>query len=114
MKGKYSFSHFHIFTFSNFQIDTMLHPRVASRYAKSVLDLAIEKGLLENVYADMLYLKQVTSGSREFVNLLRSPVVKSDVKIKAVNAVTAGNISELTRSFTTLMIHKGRESVLPE
>ncbi len=92
----------------------MLNPRVASRYAKSILDLAIEKGQLEQVYNDMLYLQQVMKASREFVNLLRSPVVKSDIKIKAINAVTAGKIGAMTTSFTTLMIHKAREAVLPE
>jgi F-type H+-transporting ATPase subunit delta len=44
----------------------MLNPRVASRYAKSVLDLAIDKGQLEEVYNDMLYLQQLTKGSRDF------------------------------------------------
>jgi F-type H+-transporting ATPase subunit delta len=92
----------------------MLNPRVASRYAKSLLDLAIERKELETVYADMLYLQQLIKGSREFLNLLRSPIVKSDVKIKAVNAVTAGNISPLTTTFTTLLINKTREGVLPE
>jgi F-type H+-transporting ATPase subunit delta len=92
----------------------MLNPRVASRYAKSILDLAIEKGKLEEVYNDMLYLQQVNKGSREFLNLLRSPVVKPDAKIKAVNAVTAGKITDITKSFTTLMINKAREGVLPE
>jgi F-type H+-transporting ATPase subunit delta len=92
----------------------MLNPRVASRYAKSLLDLAVEKGQLEQVYKDMLYLQQLTKGSREFVSLLRSPVVNSDVKKKAVDAVTKGNIGELTTAFTTLLITKARESVLPE
>jgi F-type H+-transporting ATPase subunit delta len=92
----------------------MLNPRVASRYAKSLLDLAVEKGQLEQVYKDMLYLQQLTKGSREFVSLLRSPVVNSDVKKKAVDAVTKGNVGELTTAFTTLLITKARESVLPE
>lgn len=92
----------------------MLNPRVASRYAKALLDLAVEKDQLEQVYGDMLYLEQVTKGSKEFVSLLRSPVVKSDVKIKAVNAVTAGHIGPVTAAFTDLMIQKTREAVLPE
>lgn len=92
----------------------MLNPRVASRYAKSILDLAVEKGQLETVYKDMLYLQQLTKGSKEFLNLLRSPVVKADAKIRAINAVTAGTISELTEAFTTLLINKTREAVLPE
>lgn len=92
----------------------MLNPRVASRYAKSLLDLAIEKGELERVYQDMLYMKQLTKGSKEFTALLRSPVIKADAKTKAVNAVFAGKVSALTTSFTNLMIAKAREAVFPE
>ena len=92
----------------------MLNPRVASRYAKSVLDLAVERGELEAVYADMLYLQRLNRASREFLNLLRSPVIKSETKIKAVNAVTQGKISDLTTAFTILLINKNREAVLPE
>jgi F-type H+-transporting ATPase subunit delta len=92
----------------------MLNPRVASRYAKALLDLSIERGELETVYKDMIYLQDVSKASREFTMLLRSPVVKNDIKIKAIDAVTKGHISELTRSFTTLLIHKARELVLPE
>jgi len=62
----------------------------------------------------MLYLQQLTKESRDFLNLLRSPVVKSDAKTKVVNAVTAGKISDLTKAFTTLLIAKTREAVLPE
>src|SRR3569832_1509803 len=69
---------------------------------------------MEKVYNDMLYLQQLNKGSKEFLNLLRSPVVNSDTKIKAINAVTAGKISELTISFTTLLINKTREADLPE
>ena len=92
----------------------MLNPRVASRYAKSVLDLAIEKGQLEEVYADMLYLQQLTKESRDFLNLLRSPVIKADAKIRTINAVTAGKVSPITTSFIKLMTEKTREAVLPE
>ncbi len=92
----------------------MLNPRVASRYAKSLIDLAVEKEQLGKVYNDMLYLQQVIKASKEFLNLLRSPIVKADAKIKAINAVTAGKISDMTIAFTTLLINKTREAVLPE
>ena len=92
----------------------MLNPRVASRYAKSLLDLAVEQRQLEQVHGDMLYLQQLTKESRDFLNLLRSPVIKSDTKIRTINAVTAGKISPLTTSFIQLMTNKAREAVLPE
>ncbi len=92
----------------------MQNPRLGTRYAKSLIDLSVERGELEVVYKDMLYLQALTKESKDFLNLLRSPVVKNDVKTKIVNTVTEGRISELTKAFTTLMINKGRESNLPE
>jgi F-type H+-transporting ATPase subunit delta len=92
----------------------MPNPRLASRYSKSILDLAIEKGQLEQVYADMLYLQQLNKSSREFLSMLRSPVVTSDKKLAVIDAITSGKISELTSAFTRLLVNKGREAVLPE
>jgi len=92
----------------------MPNPRLAARYAKSLIDLATERGQLEEVYADMLYLQAVTKSSRDFVNLLRSPVVKADKKESILNAITSGKISALTTAFNKLLLNKGRESDLPE
>lgn len=92
----------------------MLNTRVAHRYAKSLLDLAIEQGQLEQAYADMVYLQSLTRQSRDFQNLLRSPVINAEAKIRAVEAVTNKNLSPLTLSFIRLMITKTRESALPE
>jgi F-type H+-transporting ATPase subunit delta len=69
---------------------------------------------LENVFADMLWLQAVCKGSREFVNVLRSPVIKADKKEKIIEAVTKSNVGEMTTAFIRLMIRKSRESNLPE
>ena len=92
----------------------MPNPRLATRYAKSIIDLAIEKGQLEKVFADMQWLQAVCKSSHEFVVILRSPVIKGDKKEKIIEAVTDGRISEMTKMFVRLMIRKGRESYLPE
>lgn len=92
----------------------MPNPRLASRYAKSLIDLAIEKGELEKVFADMQWLNSVCKSNRDFVNLLRSPIIKGDTKKKIIGAVTAGTISTMTTAFISLLVNKGRESNLPE
>lgn len=92
----------------------MRNPRLASRYAKSLIDLANEKGALEQVHADMQWIQAVCKSNRDFVNLLRSPVIKGDTKLKVMEAVTKGNVSEMTSAFIRLLIIKGRESNLPE
>jgi F-type H+-transporting ATPase subunit delta len=92
----------------------MPNPRLATRYAKSLIDLAIERGELEKVFADMKWLNSVCKTNRDFVNLLRSPIIKGDTKKKIMEAVTNGRISEMTAAFNRLLITKGRESNLPE
>jgi F-type H+-transporting ATPase subunit delta len=92
----------------------MPNPRLASRYAKSLIDLATEKGELEKVFADMQFLHAVCKSNPDFVNLLRSPIIKGDTKKKIVDAVLDGRVSAMTTGFITLLIRKGRESNLPE
>ena len=92
----------------------MPNPRLATRYAKSLIDLSTERNQLEDVYNDMQFLRQVTKQSRDFVNLLRSPVVPADKKQSVIDAVTKNNISVLTAAFIKLLINKGREEDMPE
>jgi F-type H+-transporting ATPase subunit delta len=92
----------------------MLNPRLAGRYAKSVIDLALEKGRLEEVYSDMLYLNLLMKSSAELVTIMKSPVILGDKKQKVLNALTDGKIGQITASFNTLLIKKNREYFLPE
>ena len=92
----------------------MSNVRLATRYAKSLIGLAIERNELEKVFADMEWLQSLCKGNRDFVTMLRSPVIKSDTKGKIINAVAQNNIGQLTNTFIQLLINKGRESALPE
>ncbi|RYF88871.1 MAG: ATP synthase F1 subunit delta [Chitinophagaceae bacterium] len=92
----------------------MNNPRLAGRYAKSLLGLAIEQNSLDAVYADILMLKNISKTNPDFVNLLKSPVVGADKKEQIVEAVLAGKVSTLTSSFLRLIIRKTRESNLVE
>lgn len=89
------------------------NPRLAARYAKSILDLSLERGQLETVYKDMLLLKDTCRDSRDLVNVLRSPIIKADKKGRILDAIFTGKISPLTSAFITLLLHKEREGHLP-
>ncbi|HEX4851947.1 MAG TPA: ATP synthase F1 subunit delta [Puia sp.] len=91
----------------------MQNPRLAGRYAKSLIDLAIEQKQLDPIYSDMLFFQSVCKKSREFVNLLRSPVINADMKRKIVDEITKDKINVITSSFIRLLITKGRESHFP-
>lgn len=93
----------------------MQNPRLASRYAKSLLDLAVERNNLDETLKDMRLINSIFQQSRDFELMLRSPVIKGDKKLSVINAVLAGrNINALTNGFINLLVSKGRESNLPE
>src|SRR5687767_5862693 len=92
----------------------MTNPRLAHRYAKSLLDLAQERGQLEPVFDDMLFLQKIMKSSRELIAVLRSPIIATDKKIKVLEAITAGKVSEPTSLFIKLLVNKGRENSLTE
>ena len=92
----------------------MPNPRLAGRYAKSLIGLAIERNQLEEVYNDMLYLQAVCSSSSEFVTMLKSPVINADKKEAILKGVSDGKVTVLTTAFNKLLITKGREEALPE
>ena len=91
----------------------MRNLRVTGRYAKSLIDLAVEKNSLEQVHQDVLFLQQVCRVSRDFVLMLSSPVINPDKKLKVLEKVGAGRISPLTSAFNALLVRKGREGELP-
>ncbi len=92
----------------------MPNPRLAGRYAKSLVDLAIERNQLETVYKDMQFLQAVCKSSPELVGVLRSPVIAGDKKQNILAAITGGKVSELTAAFNKLLINKTREEYIPE
>jgi F-type H+-transporting ATPase subunit delta len=92
----------------------MPNSRLAARYAKSVLDLSIEKGRLDVVYNDMQFIRDLCLSSRDLVSVLKSPVIKADKKDKILEAITAGKVDIITATFNKLLVNKGRESYLPE
>jgi F-type H+-transporting ATPase subunit delta len=92
----------------------MPNPRLAARYAKSLIDLSIEKGQLEEVYHDVLVLKNVFQSSKELVSFLNNPVVNYEQKLKFAKAIETDNTGEITKSFNRFLIRKGRENYLPE
>ncbi len=92
----------------------MTNPRLAARYAKSLIDIATELNQLNAVHDDILLLNSVCKKSREFVVMLNSPIIPADKKYKIIQAITDNKVSKITQTFIKLLAAKNRESNLPE
>ena len=89
-----------------------LSTRVASRYAKSLLALALEQGELENAYNDMKLVSETCDSSKDLSLLLQSPIVKPDKKTEILREIFAGRLGKLSLSFIDIIIKKRRENYL--
>lgn len=92
----------------------MKNTKVSIRYAQSLLDLAIEQNILNNVYADAKLINGVVQSNKDFVLMLNSPIIKTDKKIAIFKEIFASQISELTLLFVNLITTKNRESLLDQ
>ena len=87
---------------------------VAYRYAQSLLDLALEKGQLKEVHADMVLLADTCSKSEDLRVLLKSPVVRADAKRKVMDKLFGAHLGAVATTFVNVLVRKGREALLPD
>lgn len=90
----------------------MLDSIIAERYAKSLFDLALENGKLEEVRNDMDLMADVCSNSKDFRQMLISPVIRPDKKNAVMDELFGGKIDRLSIEFYRLLSLKRREKYL--
>jgi len=86
--------------------------QVASRYAKSLIDLANEQGNLELVKTDMEQIAAVIKSSTELQAVLSNPIIKTDKKQNILNSLFSGKIEPAILAFFNIMVRKGRSNIL--
>lgn len=90
----------------------MLETKVSKRYAKSLIDLSNETGVLDAVHADMKMFTEVSAANRELELLFSNPVIQSDKKLNVLKKLFEGKMNKLTISFFEIVIRKSREKYL--
>jgi len=86
--------------------------KVASRYAKSLIDLAIEKNSLEEINKDMQLFVETLKSSSELQAILRNPIIALSKKIDILKAVFGDKVNPVTLAFFKITVNKGRSEVL--
>lgn len=91
----------------------MTDSRAASRYVKSLLGLAIEKNVLDQVHHDMLLFSKVVEENKSFGLMLRNPIIKHDKKRVILESLFKGKVNALTMAIFDIITRKNREPLLP-
>ncbi|GAB2788496.1 F0F1 ATP synthase subunit delta [Rhabdobacter roseus] len=85
---------------------------VAARYAKSLIELAKEKNVVDIVYDDMLLFKDTASKNRGLMLALGSPVVRHEKKLGILKALFSERVHPVSYTIFTIITKKNREAIL--
>jgi F-type H+-transporting ATPase subunit delta len=86
--------------------------QVASRYAKSLIDLAQEQNVLEPVRNDIeLFIKTVKENPL-LRAVLSNPIIGPDKKGAILSELFTGKVSDMLLSYFKIVVNKGRSEIL--
>lgn len=86
--------------------------KVAIRYAKSLLDLARERGAVDGAQEDMEIVASAYDESRDLQLLLQSPIIKADKKLDILKQIFGSRLGPVSMAFIEIITKKGREGLI--
>lgn len=87
----------------------MAETKVARRYAKSLLDLGIERNVVDQVSQDMQLIYSAIRGSKDLNLFFKSPVINTDKKESVLKELFGGKVQQITLDFFLIITRKKRE-----
>jgi len=88
--------------------------QVASRYAKSLIDLAEEQNALEAVRTDMEFFLRTLRENPTLKAVLKNPILGPDKKSGILTQLFSSRLHPMIMSFFAIVVRKGRSEVLFE
>ena len=85
---------------------------VASRYAKSLIDLSQEQNNFEEIKNDMNFFLHTLKANPQLKAVLGNPIISQAKKIAILSDLFLGKVDKLSISFFNIMVNKGRGEVL--
>ncbi len=88
--------------------------KAALRYAKAILNFAVEQNKEDTVNNDMLLIVNTLHESKDLQQMLKNPILKNNLKKETLKAIFSSSVSPLTISSIHLLIDNNRLDILKE
>ncbi len=86
--------------------------QVASRYAKSLIDLAEEQNALEPIKGDIGSFLNTVKENKQLAAILKNPIIHADKKITILDKLFGKSFHKVVMAFFKIVINKGRSEIL--
>jgi F-type H+-transporting ATPase subunit delta len=91
----------------------MKSTKAAGRYAKALLELALDQQKIEVIENNMQQIITVANEAHDFQVFLSSPLIKVDKKLEVIKSIF-GNFDALSISFLEMVATNRREALITE
>jgi F-type H+-transporting ATPase subunit delta len=86
--------------------------RIALRYAQALMDTGKEKNSVAEIARDMKAIDETLREVHELRALLKTPVIRPDIKRKVLHQIFSPHVSPDVMLFIDLLVKKGRADML--
>lgn len=86
--------------------------RVAQRYVKPLLEIALEQGLEKRVLEDLAFVDSVIKANKNLAVMLANPIIYSDKKQRILEEIFKGKVHDLVIKFFSVLSKNNRDEVL--
>lgn len=88
--------------------------KVSMRYATSLLDLAVEKDMMDTISGDIESIVSAMEKSPDLERALENPIIRPETKTAVLDQIFKARINQETMHFIRFLVKKGRENLLLE
>ncbi|MCM1157977.1 MAG: ATP synthase F1 subunit delta [Bacteroidales bacterium] len=81
--------------------------QVSKTYGSALFEVAVENNTLDTILEEVLFVKQTFLENAELTKLLLHPNIEKEEKIKVVEKIYKGKVSDEITGLMTMLINKG-------
>lgn len=87
----------------------MAESKVSKRYAKSLLDFAIEKKIESGIFKDINFVLSTIQSNKKLSLFFKSPIINTDKKDAALQSLFGNHVDKVLLTFFKIITRKNRE-----
>lgn len=91
----------------------MIALEVVDRYARSIFELAEEKGLAGSLYQELAAVSKAMENRPELLSMLQSPIITQNEKCSLIEGILGSKSNALSQQFLNLLVKKNRIDLFP-
>lgn len=90
----------------------MLVSKAAKRYATALIEIANDDKIIDEILKDVKMAYGTLQESKDLRFFLKSPIIKPDQKVKALDAIFSGKVNKLLSDFLRFVASKNRANII--